>query len=304
MTYTLRRSTGVALLYGCIIVGALFTVLPFAWMLLSSFKSTEEIFRYPPRWLPNTWRLATYQALITERPFGRWYLNSVTLASVTTLAVLFFSSLAGFGFAKYRFRGRVALFAVLIGSTMIPFQLIMIPLFLLISRLGLVNSYAALVVPFMAPAFGIFFMKQFMGHIPNELLDAARIDGSSEFGIYWRVVVPLLKPAFATLAITTFLGAWNSFIWPLIVLRDIQDMTLTVGLATLLATVHRPANRLRPDHGRRGTGVAPRDPPLCCHAALHCCGAYGGLREVVAPTCAPSKICYNTFKGNSVLSTL
>ena len=230
-----RFSIGSALLYGVVALGALLTISPFVWMVLASFKQTSEMFRYPPSLLPDKLDLSNYQQLIFKRPFLPWYSNSVFLALVSVLVVMFFCSLAGFGFAKYQFPGRAILFGILLSSTMIPFQLILIPLFIFITRLGWVDTYPALIVPFMAPAFGIFLMKQFMGGIPNDLLDAARIDGSSEFGVYFRVVLPLLRPAFAVLSLTTFLGSWNNFLWPLVVLRTEAKLTLPVGLAALSA---------------------------------------------------------------------
>lgn len=143
----------------------------------------------------------------------------------------------GFGFAKYRFKGRNALFILLLGSTMIPFQLILVPLFIFMSRLGWTNSYLSLIIPFMAPAVGIFLMRQFILSIPSELIEAARIDGSTEFGIYWRVILPLTRPALAAQAVLTFLGAWNSFLWPLSVLRSQTAMTLPVGMASMMGGV-------------------------------------------------------------------
>jgi ABC-type glycerol-3-phosphate transport system permease component len=223
------------LLHLLLLTGALLTLLPFLWMVLGSFKTTTEIFRLPLVFLPQEWYFQNYVDLFVTRPFAGWYRNSGVIAFVQTLAVLFFSSLAGFGFGKYEFRGRGFLFTVLIASMIIPFGVILIPLYVLVNKLGMLDTYAALIMPFMAPAFGIFMMKQFMSSIPSELLDAARIDGSSEFGIYWRIVVPLLRPALGALAVFTFLGAWNSFLWPLIILRDIGRYTLPVGLATLQA---------------------------------------------------------------------
>jgi ABC-type glycerol-3-phosphate transport system permease component len=170
-------------------------------------------------------------------PFESWYINSMMVATIGTIAVLFFSSLAGFGFAKYNFKGRGVMFGILIASTMIPFQLILIPLFIQVSRLKMINTYAGLIVPFMAPAIGIFLMKQFMSSIPDELLDSARIDGCSEFAIYLNIIVPLLRPAMGTLAIITFLGSWNSFLWPLVILRSETMMTLPIGLARLTENV-------------------------------------------------------------------
>jgi ABC-type glycerol-3-phosphate transport system permease component len=216
-------------------VGAVITVLPFAWMFLGSFKTTHEIFRVPLTFWPDVWYFRNYADLFTTRPFANWYTNSAFIAGAQTLAVLFFSSLAGFGFGKYDFKGREILFNILIASMIIPFGVILIPLFVLVNKMGLLDTYTALIVPFMAPAFGIFMMKQFMSSIPNELMDSGRIDGASEFGIYFRIILPLLRPALGALAVFTFLGAWNSFLWPLIVLRDMVRYTLPVGLATLRA---------------------------------------------------------------------
>jgi multiple sugar transport system permease protein len=224
-------------LYLVAILGALLTMLPFAWMLLSSFKNNAEIFRYPPTMFPENLQMGNYAKLLEQWPFGMWFVNSVLIAVIGTAAVLFFSSLAGFGFAKYKFKGKGVLFAILIASTMIPFQLILIPLFIEVSRFKMINSYAGLILPFMAPALGIFLMKQFMASIPNELLDSARIDGCSEFRIYWSIIMPLMRPALGTLAIITFLGSWNSFLWPLVILRSDEMMTLPIGLARLTQNV-------------------------------------------------------------------
>jgi len=224
-------------LYLFALLGAGLTILPFVWMILSSLKNNAEIFRYPPSFLPEVLYISNYAKLVEMWPFGMWYVNSILVSTVGTIAVLFFSSLAGFGFAKYEFKGRNVLFGILIASTMIPFQLILIPLFIQVSRLGMTNTYAGLLLPFMAPALGIFLMKQFMSAIPNELLDAARIDGCSEFGIYWNIIAPLIRPAMGTLAIITFLGSWNSFTWPLVILRSDAMMTLPIGLARMTENV-------------------------------------------------------------------
>jgi multiple sugar transport system permease protein len=234
---TITKSVRRIPLYLVVGLGALITIVPFVWMILSSFKNSTEIFSYPPTIIPGTWRLGNYSKLFTERPFGTWYINSILVSGISTLTVLFFSSLAGFGFAKYNFRGRGLLFALLLGSTMIPFQLILIPLFIETSRMKMIDTYAGLILPFMAPALSIFLMKQYISAIPNELLDAARIDGATEFKIFLRVVLPLLRPALATLGIITFLGSWNSFIWPLVMLRSETMMTLPIGLRALTENV-------------------------------------------------------------------
>jgi multiple sugar transport system permease protein len=208
-------------------------MLPLIWMFSASFKPLSEIYRYPPTLIPENFTLNNYQRLFTDWPFWTWYMNSVIVAVLLTIAQLFFSSLAGFGFAKYRFRGSNALFIVLLGSTMIPFQLILVPLFIMMSEFRWTDSYNALIIPFMAPAIGIFLMRQFIMAVPNELIESARIDGASEFGIYWRIMMPLVRPALATLAILQFLGTWNSFLWPLAVLRRTENMVLPVGLQAM-----------------------------------------------------------------------
>ena len=162
-----------------------------------------------------------------------WYINSIVYAAVVTVFVLFFCSLAGFAFAKYRFRAKNILFIILIGSTMIPFQSILIPLFILMSRIDWVNHPASMIIPWMAPAFGIFLMRQYIQAVPSELIESARIDGASEFRIYAQIIVPLVRPGLTTLAILTFLGSWNSFIWPLMVLTSSKVVTLPVGMATM-----------------------------------------------------------------------
>ena len=226
---------GIIFLHITVITGALLTVLPLLWMAYASFKTTSEIFRYPP-WLPPAeWSFGNYVRLFEGWAYGTWYLNSIFYTVTVTLLTLFFCSLAGFAFAKYKFRGKNSLFVILIGSTLIPFQLILIPLFIQTSRIGWVNTPYAMIVPWVAPAFGIFLMRQFALAIPSELLEAARIDGASEFRTYWQIALPLLRSGLVTLGIFTFLSSWNSYIWPLMVLRGDDAMMLTVGVAGMQA---------------------------------------------------------------------
>jgi multiple sugar transport system permease protein len=232
-----RHKLGALVLNVVVGLGGIIVVLPMLWMLSASFKSTAEIYRFPPTLFPERLSLANYERLFTDWPFMNWYINSLIVATIVTLAVLFFSSLAGFGFAKYRFRGDRLLFIILLGSTMIPFQLILIPLFIIMSRLSWTNTYYALTIPFMAPAVAIFLMRQFITSIPSELMESARIDGATEFGIYWRIILPLARPALAALAVLTFLGSWNSFLWPLTVLRAREAMTLPVGLDSIQGAI-------------------------------------------------------------------
>ncbi len=233
MSDRFKQRSSVVLLHVVVVTGALLTMLPIAWMVYSSFKTTTEIFKFPP-WLPPAeWSFKNYEILLTKWPFPYWYVNSLIYAGVVTVFVLFFCSLAGFAFAKYNFRAKNVLFIILIGSTMIPFQLILIPLFILISRIDWVNHPASMIVPWMAPAFGIFLMRQYIQAVPTDLMESARIDGASEFRIYAQVIVPLVRPGLTTLAILTFLSSWNSFIWPLMVLTRSKIVTLPVGMASM-----------------------------------------------------------------------
>ena len=236
----MRRSSyanplAVIALHVVVITGALITVLPLFWMIYSSFKTTSEIFRYPPWLPPATWSFQNYTSLFEGWTFDSWYGNSLLFAGAQTLLTLFFCSLAGLAFAKYAFRAKNLLFGLLISSTLIPFQLILVPLFIEMSQIGWVNSPYSMVLPWIAPAFGIFLMRQFALSIPTELLEASRLDGASEFRSYWQVVLPILRPGLAALGIWTFLSSWNSYIWPLMVLRGDVNLTLPLGVAGMQA---------------------------------------------------------------------
>jgi len=234
---TIRRRVETLLLNLVVAIGGIIVATPLIWMISSSLKPLSEIYAFPPTLIPQTFTTKNYDRLLSDWPFWNWYGNSLVIAIVATLTVLFFTSLAGFGFAKYRFKGSGLLFLVLLASTMIPFQLILVPLYIVMSKLSWSNSYMSLIIPFMAPALGIFLMRQFMMSIPSELIEAARIDGATEFGIYLRVMLPLARPALAAQAVLTFLGSWNSFLWPLSVLHNRDFMTLPVGMSTMIGSV-------------------------------------------------------------------
>lgn len=204
---------------------------PFVWMISNSFKTNTEIFRLPPSLIPTGPTLENYRMLFHDYDFIRHFANSSIIALIHTGLHLFLASLAGFSFAKYEFRFKRVLFLFMLVSMMVPLYTIFVPLFVLVLRLGLVNSYLGVVLPGIANAFGIFFMKQNIESIPNELLDAARIDGASEFRIYARIVLPLVRPALAVLAVLAFMASWNDFVWPLIVLRSRDIQTLPVIMA-------------------------------------------------------------------------
>ena len=220
------------MLYVALTMGCLVTLLPFVWMILGSFKTSGEIIRIPPSFWPENPTLQNYETILTDPklPLARFYMNSLFVSISVVALVLFTSSLAGFIFAKYEFFGKNIAFGFILATLMIPFQVLMIPSYLILVRLGLIDSLWGLVIPGATSAFGIFLMKQFIQGLPNELMDAARIDGSSEWGIYWRIILPQVGPALATLGILTFMGTWNSYLWPLIVITSHEKRTLPIVL--------------------------------------------------------------------------
>lgn len=219
--------------YLTLIVGLVVSVLPFVWMLSTSFKSQGGIFAYPPQWLPTDPTLDWYRQLFKDVDFFLYFRNSFIVASTVTILNLFFCSMAGYAFAKLRFAGRRRIFAFLMATLMIPGQITMIPVFLFLKQLGLLNTYWGLILPSSVGIFGIFLIRQFMYTIPDDLIEASRIDGCSELRIYWSIILPLCKPVLATLGIFTFMGSWNDFLWPLIVMVGEDRYTLPVALANL-----------------------------------------------------------------------
>jgi multiple sugar transport system permease protein len=221
---------------------ALVFVLPLVQMVLTSFMDNAEINRFPPRLIPTSLHLGKlhpasgYVGLFTEAPILRWLGNTVIVSTISIVAHLVLCSMAGYGFARLKFPGRTLGFFAVVATIMIPTQLLMIPTYLMFTRLGVVDTLAAAFVPWLASAFGIFLMRQFFLSLPRELEDAARIDGCSTFGVFWRIVLPLAKPALATLAIFTLLGSWNDLVWPLIAISDEHKYTLQLGLTTFQGT--------------------------------------------------------------------
>jgi multiple sugar transport system permease protein len=213
--------------------GAAVAVFPLLWMLSASLMTPGEANAFPPPILPSRPTLDNYRELFAHAGMGRYLANSIFLTVVVTLLSVVLNTAAGYAFAKLRFAGRERIFKLLLGALVIPSQVAMVPLFLLLKSMGLVNSYGGVIVPAMASIFGIFLVRQYAFSIPNELLEAARIDGASELTIFRSVVVPLLAPIIVTLAVFTLLGTWNDFMWPLIVLSDQHLYTLPVALAGL-----------------------------------------------------------------------
>jgi multiple sugar transport system permease protein len=208
-------------------------VLPMVWMISASLMHTGAANQYPPRLFPGSVTFEHYLALFTRLNLGRYLLNSAFVATVVTVTSLLINSMAGYAFAKLRFRGRDRTFRFLTLGLVIPVQVSMLPLFLLLREMGLINTYWGVIVPGLASIFGIFLIRQYALSIPDDLIDAARIDGAGEFRIYWSIILPVIRPILATLAIWTFLSTWNDFMWPLIVLSDESMFTLPVALANL-----------------------------------------------------------------------
>ncbi|HET55377.1 MAG TPA: carbohydrate ABC transporter permease [Ignavibacteria bacterium] len=210
---------------------AFITLAPFVWMILTSLKDMSEIFVYPPQWFPSEFRFDNYTKAFEAAPFGRYYFNSIFVAVAVTIGQLVTCSMAAFAFARLQFPGRNILFYLFLGTMMIPYNVTMIPSFLVLYWLGWIDTYYALIVPGLASAFGTFLLRQFFITIPKELEEAAYIDGATKLQVLRTIIVPLAKPALATLAIFTFMGVFNDFIWALIVINSEDMQTVQLGLA-------------------------------------------------------------------------
>lgn len=222
-----------AIIYILLGLWAVFTFVPLLWMLSSSFKDTSAITAVPPQLIPDQPTFEAYKRIINSGGLGRWFLNSTIVAGISTIMNVFFASLAGYAFSKLRFPGRNTIFWVLLSTMMIPGQVTLIPLYILVvDTLNLENTYIGLIVPGMISVGSIFLMKQFMGSLPGSLIDAARIDACSEFGIFWKVILPMSKPGLAVLGIFTFVSHWNNFFWPFLITNTNSMRTLQVGLTS------------------------------------------------------------------------
>ncbi len=230
-TRILGLRLGQFILYALLSVGGLIMIFPYLWMISTSFKARGTW--YNINLIPDKFSLEHYQRLLDTSLLPRWYLNTVIVAVVGTLSVVFFSSLAGYAFSKYKFRGREVMFLMILSTIMIPSEMMIIPWYVGVAKVGWIDSIPGILMPGMLSAFGVFVMRQFIANIPDELLDAGRIDGVSEFGLFWRICLPLSRPAVAVVAIFTFLGHWNDFLWPLIVINSNKMQTLQVGLSRL-----------------------------------------------------------------------
>ncbi|MBB2903400.1 ABC-type glycerol-3-phosphate transport system permease component [Kineococcus radiotolerans] len=231
---------GRVLLYLALTALALVFLAPLLWAVSSSFKARGDIFASPPQLLPGDPTLENYRNLLTTQPFWTWFVVSVAVALIATVVSVFVCAMAGFGFAKYEFPGKSALFSLMFSSLSIPFAVILVPLFVLLVKAGLGTPWFALIVPWVAPAFGIFMMQQYIVQsIPDDVLEAARIDGCSEMRTFVTIVLPLLRPSLGALAVWTFLQSYNSFLWPLVIITDTGQATLPLGLQTLFLSENR-----------------------------------------------------------------
>jgi multiple sugar transport system permease protein len=224
------------ILYGLVIFGAVITALPFLWMILGSFKSHADFGHIPMAWFPSKWLVSNYQDVFSLMPFARMYLNSILVAVCVTTGVLITSSMAAYSFARIKFWGRNVVFFLYLGTIMIPGWVTIIPLFIIIKNLKWLNTYQGLIIPALTSAMGTFLLRQFFLSIPNDFEDAAYIDGAGRFQQFFRVILPMAVPALLTVGLMTFMGSWNSLLWPLIIMSKPEMQTIPLGLARLALT--------------------------------------------------------------------
>ncbi len=222
------------LIWVLLVAGSVVMIMPFLWLVTSAFKPEMDIFLFPPKWIPDPWRPQNFSDALTYKPFNIYIANTLIIVGLNMLAVLVTSSMCAYGFARIRFWGRDFWFVLVLSTMMVPYFVLMVPQFVIFSRLGWIDTFRPLVIPifFGGGAFNIFLLRQFFRTLPEELADAARIDGCSEFRIYWNIMLPLAKPALAAVAIFTFLNGWNDFIGPLLYLNSPEKFTVAIGLAT------------------------------------------------------------------------
>lgn len=223
-------------IYGILTVVGFLMVFPFLWMIATSLKTGTDI--YNISLIPETISFKNYLTVLETSNFAKWFLNSFIIAVITVISVLFFDSLVGYAFAKLQFKGKKISFIMILSTLMVPTEMLIIPWYLMINKFGWFNTYWSLLFPGLSSAFGIFMMRQFFMGIPDDLLDAGRMDGLSEFGVYWHIALPLVKPALSALGIFTFLGNWNAFLWPVIAVDSPEIYTLPVGLSLFSGEVY------------------------------------------------------------------
>lgn len=226
-----RKTIGSKLfVYVVLILGSVLMIIPFLWMVSTSLKDKSQTLAYPPIWIPNPMHFENYAEAVTKFPFVQYFWNNIKVVGLITLGTIVTSTMAGYAFARMRFKGRDALFMVVLGMMMIPGQVTMIPVFLLVKRLGMINSHSSLIIPSMVSAFNIFLMRQYFITLPRNLEDAAYVDGCKPLGIFFKIFLPLAGPPISALCVLTVAGSWNSFMWPLILISDKSKQMLSVGL--------------------------------------------------------------------------
>ncbi len=230
------RHRRVLVTYPLLILIGLIGLLPYYWMVSSSVKTTANMFAVPPQWVPNPINWRAYGEAWRAQDFTRYILNSAVVSVAITAGNLLLASLAGYSLCKFRYVGRGALFLLILSTMMLPLEVTMVPLFLIVKKLDWPNTYAGLIVPFLVEGFGVFLMRQYLQSIPNELIEAARIDGASELRIYAQIVMPLCKPALAALGVFTFREAWDMYIWPLIIVTKDSLRTLPLGISLFMSS--------------------------------------------------------------------
>jgi len=237
----MRRKVSLSqvVLHAVVGIGAISMLIPLYWTVVSAFKPLTEIMTVPVTFIPLHPTLENFAGLLTQTLFARSMLNSIVIALANVILQVFFCSLAGFAFSKYRFRGRDALFTLVLGTVMIPQYVTLIPNYVVMGKIGWLDTWAPLIVPGIANAFGIFWMRQYIATVPDEFLDAARIDGAGEFGAFWRIVVPVIKPGLVTLALFIFLTSWNEFLLPLVYLRTRELYTVQLILANIFRVQYK-----------------------------------------------------------------
>jgi len=241
------RIAGRVIVYALLIALALLFLLPLFWMLTTAFKPQQLVYRFPPEWLSTDWTLANFQTGWNALPFARFFVNSTFVTLMTVIGTVLSSSLAGFGFARYRGRGASLLFIVLLATMMVPASTTLIPRFVMFAKIGWTNSFLPLILPpFFAGPFYVFLFRQFFRNVPREYFDAAEIDGASPFGLYWRIALPMAKPAIAASAIFSALAAWNDFIDPLVFLTSTDKQTYQIGLSTFQGQYYNQLHLMMP----------------------------------------------------------
>jgi ABC-type glycerol-3-phosphate transport system permease component len=233
-TYKTTIWAGRMLGNAALLLAVLTMIMPFLYMVFASFKPGGELYTIPLQFFPKNIYIGNFQLLFDRTNFIRWFLNSSMIAIARTALSIVFSLLAGYAFAKFEFKFKAPLFVLLLATLTLPIYVILVPLYSMVVRMGWTNSYASLILPFMANALGVFLARQFLLSVPNEMLEAARIDGANEWRIFWQIILPIAQPVTATMGILFFSAAWRDYIWPLIVLNDDDKFTVSLGLPTLI----------------------------------------------------------------------